>query len=81
MNLQYVHLLLLGPELTDSVPQSEETRAELSQIAWVPRQVHPVSSLFYYSAQTSDHLSPSKQARHGYRPRHIMWDSKVYAPR
>jgi hypothetical protein len=22
-----------------SVPQSEETRAELSQIAWVPRQV------------------------------------------
>ena len=23
-----------------SVPQSEETRAELSQIAWVPRQVH-----------------------------------------
>lgn len=22
-----------------SIPQSEETRAELSQIAWVPRQV------------------------------------------
>ena len=25
--------------LLSSIPQSEETRAELSQIAWVPRQV------------------------------------------
>ncbi|KAJ7758196.1 beta and beta-prime subunits of DNA dependent RNA-polymerase [Mycena maculata] len=28
-----------GGEMTMHVPQSEETRAELSQIAWVPRQI------------------------------------------
>jgi DNA-directed RNA polymerase beta' subunit len=28
-----------GDEMNLHVPQSEETRAELSQIAWVPRQV------------------------------------------
>ena len=28
-----------GDEMNMHVPQSEETRAELSQIAWVPRQV------------------------------------------
>ena len=67
--------------LISSVPQSEETRAELSQIAWVPRQVHPLSSLFYYGAQTSDHLSSSKQACHGYRSRHPVWCSKVHFTR
>jgi len=41
MNLQYVARTCVW-DRTDrlhSVPQSEETRAELSQIAWVPRQV------------------------------------------
>lgn len=28
-----------GDEMNLHVPQSEETRAELSQIAWVPRQI------------------------------------------
>jgi DNA-directed RNA polymerase II subunit RPB1 len=50
MNLQYVTDGFLGrirapADRARSVPQSEETRAELSQIAWVPRQVHPTHLL------------------------------------
>jgi hypothetical protein len=50
MNLQYVTDGLVGrirapADRARSVPQSEETRAELSQIAWVPRQVHPTHLL------------------------------------
>lgn len=43
MNMQYVDpfltFLCVSYVLLLSVPQSEETRAELSQVAWVPRQV------------------------------------------
>lgn len=35
-----------GDEMNMHVPQSEETRAELSQIAWVPRQVGTVLSRY-----------------------------------
>ena len=47
MNMQYVYrrVVLSDSDIFVSVPQSEETRAELSQIAWVPRQVG-FSSLF-----------------------------------
>ena len=31
-----------------SIPQSEETRAELSQIAWVPRQVPGIPLTYSY---------------------------------
>lgn len=47
MNMQYVLIKGLTSSLLTcvlSVPQSEETRAELSQIAWVPRQVGTYSS-------------------------------------
>ena len=43
MNMQYVFFGLVRcpsySQYSHSIPQSEETRAELSQIAWVPRQV------------------------------------------
>jgi DNA-directed RNA polymerase II subunit RPB1 len=43
VNMQYVlHLSdaqISPPDAVLSIPQSEETHAELSQIAWVPRQV------------------------------------------
>lgn len=47
MNMQYVvsssdSILFVVQKFRFSVPQSEETRAELSQVAWVPRQVSTV---------------------------------------
>jgi hypothetical protein len=53
--------------ITNSVPQSEETRAELSQIAWVPRQVHIV-------------VLPVPLVP-GARARHTLRYTKVYASR
>src|ERR1700678_4813923 len=40
-----------------SVPQSEETRAELSQIAWVPRQVNLYSLLMLLYSKFIQHPS------------------------
>ena len=43
MNMQYVFQVIpsfsFTHAITSSIPQSEETRAELRQVAWVPRQV------------------------------------------
>ena len=56
-----------GDEMNLHVPQSEETRAELSQIAWVPRQVSHATSLLMI-----DYLASGKQASHRYRTRYPL---------
>lgn len=44
----------------NSVPQSEETRAELSQIAWVPRQViHSFRLLYVLTLSLTSLLLPA----------------------
>jgi hypothetical protein len=64
MNMQSVRELTQSPlsNFRFSVPQSEETRAELSQIAWVPRQVRSLTgSLWSLSLICGlDHFPTSK---------------------
>ncbi len=66
-----------------SVPQSEETRAELSQIAWVPRQVRYLHCHFLWTCTEycSDHLAPSQQTCHGHCAGHSVRYSKVHPTR
>lgn len=83
MNMQYVfqtlfHLLYV--QFRVSIPQSEETRAELSQIAWVPRQVNnPLPSSNTQAYLALDHLSSGKQACHGYCARYALWYPQVHS--
>ena len=65
-----------------SIPQSEETRAELSQIAWVPRQVSVSPSANAppsYRSGTIDYFATSKQTCNGNRPRYIVRHSQVHS--
>lgn len=70
-----------GDEMNLHVPQSEETRAELSQIAWVPRQVSQAHHADPVRMLMVDYLAPSKQASHGHRARHSVRYSQVHLAR
>ena len=68
------------------MPQSEETRAELSQITWVARQVQSLSIRIDYNVtpdlfEYSDYLAAGKQACHGDCAGHLVRYSQVYTSR
>ena len=71
----------LSWQLYTSIPQSEETQAELSQITWVPRQVRDYFIGHWSALNWSfnpDHFAASEQTCNGDCPRYFMWNSQVH---
>jgi hypothetical protein len=65
-----------------SIPQSEETRAELSQIAWVAGQVTlflDAAAMFTYLPK--DYFSSSQQTSHGHCAGCPLWYPQVHPTR